>query len=49
MESMDMTDREIWQELMWDKIQRGDYIVQDSMVYEYETGEFICHVNAITA
>jgi hypothetical protein len=37
-----MTQEELEEELVWDKLQTGDYIDIDGKVYEMETGELIC-------
>jgi hypothetical protein len=43
----EMSDEEIWQELVWDKIQTHEYIVVDGKVYDYASGEFICSMSFI--
>lgn len=41
-----MDDREIFIEIVYDAIQRGEYIVtEDGKVVAFETGELICMVD----
>ncbi len=43
---MEMTDEEIRQEIIWDKLQHGEYVVNNKgNVYDFETGEFICRMD----
>jgi hypothetical protein len=43
----EMSDEELWQALIWDKIQTNEYVVVDGMVYDYASGEFICSMSFI--
>lgn len=42
MEKQEMTDEEIYIEIVWEKIQRGEYVVTDKQeIYDFQSGEFI--------
>lgn len=47
MEKCKMTDEEIFEEIVWDKIQRHEYIVIDGSVIEPVTGELICQLKIL--
>lgn len=50
MGKQEMTDEEIYREIVWDKIQRGEYVVTDKQeIFDYETGEFIDRMQDILA
>ena len=36
-----MTEREFIEEVVWDKVQTGEYVEVDGRIYNYLTGEFI--------
>jgi hypothetical protein len=38
---------ELWQEDIWDKLNRGIYIEYQGCVIDYETGEIICKIQQI--
>lgn len=37
-----LSDKEIFQEIVWDKLQRGEYRESNDKIYDFETGELIC-------
>lgn len=39
-----MTDKEVFQEIVWDKLQTGEYRESNDNVYDFESGELICSV-----
>lgn len=41
-DSCEMTEEELWQEEVYDKLQRHEYIVDAGNVYDFESGERIC-------
>lgn len=42
-----MSDEEVFAELIWDKVQIGNYVICEDKVYEYESGVFICDLGCI--
>ena len=42
-----MSDEEVFAELIWDRIQIGDYVICEYKVYEYESGLLICDLGCI--
>ena len=46
-DSCEMTQEELWQEEVYDKLQRHEYIVDGGNVFDYESGEFICSLRLI--
>lgn len=46
-DTYEMTEEELWQEEVYDKLQRHEYIVDNGNVYDYESGEFICSLRLI--
>lgn len=46
-DSCEMTEEELWQEEIYDKLQRHEYIVDGGNVFDYESGEFICSLRLI--
>lgn len=49
MSNCTMTDEELFEELVWDNIQQGVYVVSDGSVFDYGTGEWICNLRIISA
>ena len=49
MSNCTMTDEELFEELVWDKLQQGVYVVSDGSVFDYATGEWICNLRIISA
>ena len=47
MEKCEMTDEELFAELVWDKLQTGVYVVSDGSVYDYDSGEGICNLRIV--
>lgn len=43
----EMTDEQYFKEMVWDKIQTGEYIIFDGQILDYETGEIICEHSSI--
>jgi len=43
----EMSDEELFSELVWDKLQQGTYVVSDGSVYDYESGEWISNLKII--
>lgn len=37
-----MTEEEFWQEEIWYKLQTGEFVECDGVIYDIETGEVIC-------
>lgn len=46
-DNCEMTEEELWQEEVYDKLQRHEYIVDNGNVYDYGSGEFICSLRLI--
>ena len=46
-DSYEMTQEELWQEEVYDKIQRHEYIVEYGDVIDFETGEVVCSLKLI--
>lgn len=46
-DSCEMTEDELWQEDVYDKIQRHEYIVEYGDVIDFETGEVVCSLRLI--
>ena len=46
-DSCEMTQEELWQEEVYDKLQRHEYVVDDGNVFDFETGGFICSLRLI--
>ena len=46
-DSCEMTQEELWQEEVYDKLQRHEYIVHDGNVFDFETGELVCSLRLI--
>ena len=44
-----MTDEELFEELVWDNLQQGVYVVSDGSVFDYTSGEWICNLRIIGA
>lgn len=40
-----MTEDEFIEEIIFDKLQTGEYIEIDGVVYDFETGEIIRNIN----
>ena len=47
MDKREMTDEEIFAEIVWDKLQRGEYVVADGSVFDFESGDFICNLKIV--
>ena len=47
MDKREMTDEEIFTEIVWDKLQRGEYVVADGSVFDFESGDFICNLKIV--
>ena len=47
MAKYEMSDDELFAELVWDKLQTGVYVVSDGSVYDYASGEWICNLKII--
>lgn len=47
MDESRMTEREVFEELIWDKLQEGEYVVADGSVFDFTSGEFICNLKII--
>lgn len=43
----EMTEEELWQEMVWDKLQTHEYVVDKGNIYDFESGEFICSMRLI--
>lgn len=37
-----LSDKELFQEIVWDKLQTGEYRESNGQIYDYESGELIC-------
>ncbi len=46
-DSCEMTEEELWQEEVYDKIQRHEYVVDAGNVYDFGSGEWICSLRLI--
>ena len=46
-DSYEMTEEELWQEEVYDKLQRHEYIVDGGNVFDFETGEVVCSLKLI--
>lgn len=40
-----MSDREFFQEIVWEKLQQGEYCESNGIIYDFNTGELICSVS----
>lgn len=46
-DSCEMTEEELWQEEVYDRLQRHEYIVDNGNVFDFGSGEFICPLRLI--
>lgn len=46
-DSCEMTEEELWQKEVYDKLQRHEYIVYNDHVIDFESGEIICSLRLV--